>query len=150
MADAQTFLTIQEDMKQAMRNKEAERLGTLRMLISTLKNKKIDLRRDLTEEDVLGVLSTESKKRREAADAYRKGNREDLAAGEEFELSVIAEYLPQPLTDDEVSAIVDELIAETGAETKRDMGKVMGKIMPKIKGRYDGGKVKDIVLSKLN
>lgn len=150
MADAQTFLTIQEDMKQAMRNKDAERLGTLRMLISTLKNKKIDLRRDLTEEDILSVLSTESKKRREAADAYRKGNRDDLAAGEEFELTVIAEYLPQPLTDDEVSAIVDELIAETGAETKRDMGKVMGKIMPKIKGRYDGSKVKDIVLGKLN
>ena len=150
MADAQTFLTIQEDMKQAMRNKDAERLGTLRMLISTLKNNKIDLRRDLTEEDILGVLSTESKKRREAADAYRKGNRDDLAAGEEFELTVIAEYLPQPLTDDEVGAIVDELIAETGAETKRDMGKVMGKIMPKIKGRYDGSKVKDIVLSKLN
>lgn len=149
MADAQTFQTLQADMKTAMRAKDRERLGTLRMIISTLKNKRIELQKDLTEDDILSVLSTETKKRREAADAYRKGGRDDLAQIEEAELVVIADYLPSQMSDEEVSTLIDGIIAETGAQTKRDMGKVMGKMMPQIKGRFDGARAKDIVMSKL-
>ena len=149
MADAQTFQTLQADMKTAMRAKDRERLSTLRMIISTLKNKRIELQKDLTEDDILSVLSTETKKRREAADAYRKGGRDDLAQIEEAELVVIADYLPSQMSDEEVSTLIDGIIAETGAQTKRDMGKVMGKMMPQIKGRFDGARAKDIVMSKL-
>lgn len=149
MAEAQTFLTMQEDLKTAMRAKDSERVGALRMIISSLKNKRIDLRRDLTEEEIVDVLSTESKKRREAAEAYRQGDRLELAEKEEFELTVIALYLPQPLTDEEVNAMIEAAVAQTGAASKRDMGKVMGLVMPQTKGRFDGGKIKDMVLAKL-
>lgn len=149
MAEAQTFLTMQEDMKTAMRARDSERLGAIRLLISSIKNKKIDLRRDLTEEEILEVLATESKKRRESAEAYRNGDRLELAEKEEFELTVIANYLPEPLTDDEVNAMIDAAIAESGATTKRDMGKVMGQVMPQTKGRFDGSKIKDMVMAKL-
>ena len=147
---AETFETIQADVKTAMRAKDRERTTTLRMLVSVLKNKQIDLRRDLTEEDILGVLSTEAKKRREAATAYRDGGRDELADKEDAELAIIEGYLPAQLSDEEVEAMVVEVIAEVGAETRRDMGKVMGKMMPKVKGRFDGGKVKDIVMAKLS
>jgi hypothetical protein len=146
---AETFERIQADVKTAMRAKDRERTTALRMLVSVLKNKQIDLRRDLTEEDILGVLSTEAKKRREAAQAYRDGGRDELADKEASELELIEVYLPQQLSDDEVAAMVTEVIAQVGAETKRDMGKVMGKMMPRIKGRFEGSKLKDIVLAQL-
>ena len=149
MAEAATFVTMQEDMKDAMRAKDSERLGAIRLLISSLKNKKIDLRRDLTEEDILEVLSTEAKKRREAAQAYRDGARQELADKEEFELTVIARYLPQPLSQDEVVALIVEAIASTGAASRKDMGKVMGVVMPQTKGRFDGAKIKDLVMAQL-
>lgn len=149
MTEARTFTQLQTDMKDAMRAKDAERLSAIRMLVSSLRNKQIDLRRDLTEEDIVSVLATEAKKRREAADSFRSGGRDELADKEEAELVVIAEYLPKQLSDDEVSAIVDELIASTGAQAKSDMGKVMGPLMGRIKGQFDGGRAKDIVMSKL-
>lgn len=149
MAEAQTFTRLQTDMKEAMKARDAERLSTIRMLISSLKNKQIDLRRDLTEDEIVTVLATEAKKRREAADSFRSGNRDELADKEEAELVVIEGYLPKQLTEDEVGAIVDELIASTGAQQKSDMGKVMGPLMGRIKGQFDGGRAKDIVMSKL-
>lgn len=149
MAEAQTFTRLQTDMKEAMKARDAERLSTIRMLISSLKNKQIDLRRDLTEDEIVTVLATEAKKRREAADSFRSGNRDELADKEEAELVVIGGYLPKQLTEDEVGAIVDELIASTGAQQKSDMGKVMGPLMGRIKGQFDGGRAKDIVMSKL-
>lgn len=149
MAEAETYVQMQSDMKDAMRARDAERRDTLRMLISVLKNKKIELQRDLTEEDILSALSTEAKKRRESAQAYHDGDRPELAAKEEAELVIIEEYLPKQLTDDEALEIVKQAIADTGASTKRDMGKVMGKVMPEFKGRYDGSKVKDLVLANL-
>lgn len=149
MSEAQTFIRMKEDMKDAMRAKEAEKLGTIRMLISSLKNKAIDLRRELTEEEIVDVLSTESKKRREAIEMYRNGGREDLAEKEEAELVVIGNYLPTPLTEDEVLAMIDAAMAATGASTKKDMGKVMGVMVPQTKGRFDGSKIKDLVMSKL-
>lgn len=149
MAEAETFTQMKSDMKDAMRAKDSERLGTIRMLISSLKNKQIDLKRDLTEEEIVSVLATEAKKRREAADAFRDGGRDEQADKEEAELVFIEAYLPKQLSDDEVGDIVDELIEKTGASTKADMGKIMGPLMGRIKGQFDGSKAKDIVMSKL-
>jgi uncharacterized protein YqeY len=146
---AATMDKMKADMKAAMKSKEKEKLGTIRMLLSSLKNAEIDAGGELSEDDIIGVLSTEAKKRREAAQAYRDGDRDELADKEEAELAVVEEYLPKQLSDDEIAELVDEVIAQTGASTKADMGKVMGPMMGKVKGRADGSKVKDIVLSKL-
>ena len=149
MADAETLQQMKADMKAAMKAREKEKLQTIRTLLSSLKNARIDKGEDLDEDDIVSVLSTEAKKRREAAEAYSEGGRAELAEKEEAELEVIEEYLPPQMTDDEAEALVDEAIETTGASSKADMGKVMGFVMPKVKGRYDGSKVKDIVLGKL-
>lgn len=149
MAEAQTFTQLKTDMKTAMKAKDAERLSTIRMLISSLKNEQIDKKGDLSEDEITSVLATEAKKRREAADSYRDGGRDELADKEEAELKVIEDYLPKQLSDDEVADIVDELIEQTGAATKSDMGKIMGPLMGRIKGQFDGSRAKDIVMSKL-
>lgn len=150
MAEAETFTRMKSDMKDAMRARDKERLTTLRMLISSLKNKAIDLKEDLTEDDILDVLSTEAKRRREAAEQYREGDRAELAEKEESELTVIEEYLPKALTDDEVGEMIDAVIEKVGATSRADMGKVMGAIMPQVKGRFDGSRVKDLVMDKLS
>lgn len=149
MSEATTFTKIKDDMKAAMKAREVERLGTIRLLIAALNNQQIEVRRDLTEEDILAVLATEAKKRREGIESFRELGREDAAVKEEAELAVIEEYLPQQLTDAEVGEIVDELIASTGASAPSDMGRVMGPLMAKIKGRFDGGQAKSIVMAKL-
>ncbi len=148
--EAETLTLLKTHMKEAMRAKERERLGTIRMVLASLKNKQIELRRELDEADILTVLSTEAKRRREAADAYRDGGRDELADKEEAELLVLATYLPEPMNDDDVLAIIDEAIASTGAQTRRDMGRNMGVLMPRIKGRSDGKRAKDLVLEKLS
>ena len=150
MAEAQTFTQMKEDMKDAMRAKAADRLGTIRMLISSLQNKQIDLKRDLTEADIVSVLATEAKKRREASESFRDNGREELADKEDYELTVIEGYLPAQLNEDDVAAIIDEIMASTGATAKSDMGKVMGPLMSLIKGQFDGGKARNILMSKLN
>jgi hypothetical protein len=137
-------------MKAAMKERDKEKVATLRMLISSLNNATIDQGDDLDDEAVVRVLNKEAKKRREAIDAYRDGGREEQAQKEERELEVIKEYLPEQLDDEEVEEMIDEIIEQTGAESPGDMGQVMGQIMPKVKGRYDGSKVKDMVLAKLN
>lgn len=148
-ADTQTLARLKSDMKDAMRARESDRLNTIRMLLAALKNKQIDAQRDLDEDDIVTVLATEAKKRREAAESFRNGDRLELAEKEEAELVVIESYLPQQLAEDEVNAIIDELIASSGAESKRDMGKVMGPLMGRIKGQFDGGRAKDLVMAKL-
>jgi hypothetical protein len=150
MAEPQTLVDIKDDMKAAMKERDKEKVATLRMLISSLNNATIDQGDDLDDEAVVRVLNKEAKKRREAIDAYRDGGREEQAQKEERELEVIKEYLPEQLDDEEVEEMIDEIIEQTGAESPGDMGQVMGQIMPKVKGRYDGSKVKDMVLAKLN
>ncbi|QDG54892.1 GatB/YqeY domain-containing protein [Persicimonas caeni] len=140
---------MKADMKAAMKAREKDKLQTIRSLLSSLKNARIDKGDDLDEDEVISVLSTEAKKRREAAEMYADGGRDELAEKEEAEIKVIEEYLPEQMTDDEAEALVDEAIESTGASSKADMGKVMGYVMPKIKGRYEGSKMKDIVLGKL-
>ncbi len=149
MAETETIQQLKADMKAAMKAREKDKLQTIRTLLASLKNARIDKGDDLDEDDVVSVLSTEAKKRREAAEAYAEGGRQELADKEEAELEVIKGYLPPEMTDEEAEALVDEAIAKTGASSKADMGKVMGYVMPKVKGRYDGSKVKDIVLGKL-
>ena len=149
MAESTTFLQLKSDMKDAMRAREADRLSVIRMLISSLKNKQIELREDLTEDHVLAVLTSEAKKRNESITEYTKGGRDDMAQKETEELELIQSYLPAPMSDDEVSALVDEIVASSGASSPQDMGKVMGPLMEKLGGRYDGKKAKDLVLKKL-
>ncbi len=149
MAETETLEQIKSDMKEAMKDQRKEEVSTLRMLVSSLNNTKIEQGGELDEDDVVEVLSREAKQRRESIEAYEKGDRQDLADKEQGELEVIQRYLPEPLSDEEVEQMVDEIIEKTGAETQGDMGQVMGQIMPKVKGRYEGSKVKDIVLEKL-
>lgn len=140
---------IKEDIKVAMKARQMDKLSTLRMLHSSIKNKGIELQRDLNDEDVVAVLTKEAKKRRQSAEAFDDGDRPELADKERAELEWLQSYLPEPYTDEEVSHIIDEVIENTGASSRREMGKVMGAVIPQIKGRYDASKVKDIVLDKL-
>ena len=140
---------IFEDTKVAMKARRPAEVSALRMLAAALKNKRIELGHDLTDDEAIAVLTTEAKKRRESVEAYRGAGRTELADKEEAELAVLARYLPQPLTDDEARAIVAEVVAEVGATSPQDLGKVMGKVMGRVKGRFDGGRVKDLVLERL-
>jgi uncharacterized protein YqeY len=137
------------DMKAAMKAREAERLTTVRMLLAELKNLRIELRRDLTEDDEIQFLSTEAKKRRESIDAYVAAGSEERATIERDELVVIEAYLPEQLTPDEVRQILVRLIESTGASSKRDLGRVMGSAMKELRGRFPGKDVKPLLESLL-
>jgi hypothetical protein len=144
---------ISEDIKTAMKAKDKVRLETVRSIKkviieeeSTARGKGQD---ELTEEEELAILTRLAKQRRDSISQYQEANREDLAEKEAAELAIIEEYLPAQLSDAEVEAIIDELIAKTGAASARDMGKVMGPAMKELKGRADGAKVQAIVKQKL-
>ena len=136
---------LRADLTTAIKARDELRSSTLRMVLTAITNAEVagKVARDLTDEDILGVLSTEAKRRREAATAFADGGREEMAAKEAAEGEVIAEYLPTPLTDAEVAELVTAAIAQTGAadEGMRAMGKVMGVVTPQVKGRADGGAV---------
>ncbi len=138
---------LREDMKQAMKAREAGklRLSVIRMALAALKNKQIELGRELEDDDVVAVLHGELKRRREAAREYRELGRDDVAEVLEQEAAVIVEYLPQQLDEREIRELAREVIAELGASGPRDMGKVMGAIMPRVRGRADGKEVNRIV-----
>ena len=140
---------LKADIKDAMKARDTDRLATLRMLHSSIKNKSIDVGGDMSDDDVISVLAQEAKKRRESAEAFDDGDRPELAQKERDELAIIKEYLPEPLSDQEAADLVDQVIEQTGAEDRSDMGKVMGAVVPQIKGRYDATDIKDIVLDKL-
>ncbi len=141
---------IQNDTKDAMRARDTETTTTLRMIASSIKNRAIELRRDVDDDEAVGILTTEAKKRREAATAYREGDRIELAEKEERELEIIQKYLPAQLTDEEAAKVVADTITEVGAETRKDMARVMGAVMPKLRGVYEGSKVKDLVMQQLS
>jgi uncharacterized protein len=135
---------VQDDVRHALKAGERERVQALRLIANELqKAAKEDGGEDVE------VLQRERKRRLEAAAAYRDGGREDLAAGEEREAEIIASYLPEQLSDEELAAIVGDAVAETGASTPRDMGKVMGVVMPNVKGRADGKRVSAAVKERL-
>jgi uncharacterized protein YqeY len=136
---------LRADLTTAIKARDEVRSSTLRMVLTSITNAEVAGKeaRELTDDDILGVLSSEAKRRREAATAFADGGREEMAAKEAAEGEVIAEYLPTPLTDAEVSELVSAAIAQTGAaeEGMRAMGKVMGVVTPQVKGRADGGAV---------
>ncbi|MCI2254494.1 GatB/YqeY domain-containing protein [Domibacillus sp. 8LH] len=142
---------LNDEMKQAMKNKEKEKLTVIRMLKAALQNESIKAGgRDLTEEEELTVLSREVKQRKDSLHEFEKAGREDLVAKIQTELTYVNEYMPEQLSEEEVSAIVEETIAETGASAKSDMGKVMAALMPKVKGKADGSLVNRLVQQKLS
>jgi hypothetical protein len=141
---------LTEEMKQAMKARDQQKLSTLRMIKSSLKNEEIKLGKELSADEELTVLSRELKQRNDSLQEYEKAGREDLAAGERAEIAVIKAYMPKPLSDEELDRLVQDTIAEVGARSKADMGKVMGAIMPKVKGKADGSKVNKLVLKYLS
>lgn len=136
---------LMQDMKEAMKAKQAERLGTIRQLRSAIKNKEIELRHDLDDNAVLAVIGTAVKQRREAAQMYNDNNRLELAAKEEAELAILQEYLPAQLSEEDIRAIVIAVIAESGATSMKDMSKVMPQVMSRTKGSADGKVVNQLV-----
>ncbi len=140
---------LQDDTTAAMRSGDSLRRDTLRMVQNAVYNTEKAKKITLTDDDILAVITRETKTRRESVEAFRKGGREDLAAKEEAEIAILAEYLPEPLTDDELHALVAQGIAETGAASARDLGKVMGWISPRVRGRADGRVVSGLVAQGL-
>jgi uncharacterized protein YqeY len=141
--------TIEDEIKEAMRSRDAERRDALRLIVNALKNSEKELQRPLSEDEELQVLQRERKKRVEAAEAFRSGGREEQAEAEERELAVLEEFMPEPLNEDEIEEIVDDAIAEVGATSMADLGRVMADVMPQIAGRADGSVVSQIVREKL-
>ncbi len=140
---------INEDMKTAMKARDSDRLGAIRLLQAALKQKEVDERVTLTDSDILGIIDKMLKQRRDSIDQYRAGNRPDLVAKEEFEVGVLQAYMPAQMSEAEVLAILDATIAETGAQGAKDMGKVMNALRPKVAGRADMGKLSGLVKSRL-
>ncbi|QIN83095.1 GatB/YqeY domain-containing protein [Rubrobacter tropicus] len=141
--------SIQQDTKTAMKQRDKARLGALRMLGAALKNGQIEAGRPLEEAEEQTILRRQLKQREESAEAFRKAGREEQAASEAAEAEVVRAYLPQPLSQEELEAIVDEAIQETGAKGMRDMGKVMGKATQLSGGRAEGRELSALVKQRL-
>ena len=140
---------IEDELKDAMRARDAERRDALRLILNALKSSQKELQRPLSEDEELQVLQRERKRRLEAAEAFRTGGREEQAQSEERELEILEEFMPEPLSEEEIEEIVDDAIAEVGATSMADLGRVMADVMPQIAGRADGSQVSQIVREKL-
>ena len=140
---------IEAEVREAMRSRDAERRDALRLIVNALKNSEKELQRPLSDDEELQVLQRERKRRVEAAEAFRTGGAEDRAQAEERELAILEEFMPEPLSEDEIEEIVDDAIAEVGATSMADLGRVMADVMPQIAGRADGSVVSQIVREKL-
>jgi len=141
---------IDSDMKDAARAKDARRLGTLRMLKSQMKYREIEKSKPLDDADVVSVIGSMIKQRKDSAAQYLAGNRPDLTANENAEIVILEAYLPRQLTDEELAGLVQESVTASGATGVRDMGAVMKVLMPKIAGRAEGKRVSDAVKSALS
>jgi uncharacterized protein len=140
---------IQEEMKAAMKSGDKRRLGIIRLILAALKQKEVDERIELEDGHVLGVLEKMVKQRRDSVAQYQQAGRTDLAEQEAYEITVIQEYLPAALSEAEITALVDEVIAAGGAASIKDMGKVMGQLKPKLQGRADMGAVGALIKQRL-
>ena len=149
MSDSALKIKIIEDMKQAMRDQTKPRLSAIRLITAAIKQKEVDERIELSEQDILAILDKMLKQRRESIRQYELANRQDLVAQESFEIEIIQTYLPQPLSIDEVNAYIAEAMIEAGAKNAQDMGKVMTALKPKIQGRADMSVVSQIIKTKL-
>ncbi|TCV82980.1 GatB/YqeY domain-containing protein [Sulfurirhabdus autotrophica] len=141
---------ITEDMKTAMRAKDVSRLSAIRMLLAAIKQREVDERIELDDEQILTVIEKMLKQRRDSLSQYEAANRQDLADVEKLEITVLQTYLPQPLTDAEVAALLDQAVEASGAAGMKDMGKVMAILKPQITGRADAAKVSALVKAKLS
>jgi uncharacterized protein len=140
---------ITEDMKAAMRAKDSEKLGAIRLLTAAMKQKEVDERVELTDAMVLAIVEKQIKQRKDSIAAYQSANRADLAAKEQFEVDVLSVYLPAQMSDAEIQAAVTQAVAQTGAAGPQDMGKLMGVLKPMLAGKADMGKVSALVKAAL-
>jgi uncharacterized protein len=140
---------ISEDMKTAMRAKDSVRLGAVRLLLSAIKQREVDERVELDDSNVIAVIEKMLKQRRDSITAYESANRHDLADIEKFEVTVLQTYLPQQLSEDEVKAILEQVVVDTGAAGIKDMSKVMAAIKPLVAGRADMGIISGLIKARL-
>jgi uncharacterized protein YqeY len=140
---------LEDELKQAMVARDGERRDTLRLILTSLRSAEKELQRPLHDDEELQVLQRERKRRTEASEAFRAGGREEQADAEERELAVLEEFMPEPLSEEELEEIVDDAIAEVGATNMRDIGRVMADVMPQVAGRADGSAVSQLVREKL-
>jgi uncharacterized protein YqeY len=140
---------LEQEVKDAMLARDAARRDALRLILASLRSAEKDLQRPLSDEEELQVLQRERKKRREAAEAFHEAGRDEQAAGEEQELAVLEEFMPEPLSEEELERIVDDAIAENKATSMGDMRRVMADVMPQVAGRADGSAVSQLVREKL-
>ena len=140
---------ISEDMKNAMRNKDSERLGAIRLLQSALKQKEVDERIEIGDGDILIIIEKMVKQRRDSIDAFQKADRQDLVKKEEFEISVLMQYMPEPLEESEILKIIDEAIKSLSASSMKDMGAVMNAVKPSLSGKANMADVSQKIKSKL-
>lgn len=141
--------TLKDEQKLAMKAKDKLRLGTIRLALAAIKQREVDERITLNDDDILAVLTKMVKQRRDSVAQYESANRQDLADVESAEITVLEDFMPQPLTDDEVVLLIEAAITESGAAGMQDMGNVMGVLKPQIQGRADMGKVSGLVRAKL-
>ena len=140
---------LEGELKRAMVAREQERRDALRLILSSLRSAEKELQRPLHDDEELQVLQRERKRRLEAAEAFRNAGREEQALSEERELAVLEEFMPAPLSEEELEEIIDDAIAEVGATSMRDLGRVMADVMPQVSGRADGSEVSQLVREKL-
>lgn len=140
---------LEQDLTAAMKERDTQRRDALRLILSSLRAAEKELQRSLHDDEELQVLQRERKRRLESAEAFRAGGREEQAEAEEAELAVLEEFMPEPLSEDDLERIVDDAIAEVGATSMRDLGRVMADVMPQIAGRADGSAVSQLVREKL-
>ena len=140
---------IEDELKKARLARDAERRDALSLILSSLRSSEKELLRPLSEDEELQVLQRERKKRLEAAEAFDAAGREEQADKEEYELEVLEEFMPEPLSEDELEEIVDNVIAEVGATSLHDLGRVMADVMPQVSGRADGSQLSQLVREKL-
>ena len=140
---------LEDELKRAMVAREQERRDALRLILSSLRSAEKELQRPLHDDEELQVLQRERKRRLEAAEAFRNAGREEQALREERELAVLEEFMPAPLSEEELEEIIDDAIAEVGATSMRDLGRVMADVMPQVSGRADGSEVSQLVREKL-
>jgi hypothetical protein len=140
---------LESDLTTAMKERDTARRDALRLILASLRAAEKELQRPLADDEELQVLQRERKRRLESAEAFRTGGREEQAQAEEAELAVLEEFMPAPLSEDELERIVDDAIAEVGATSMRDLGRVMADVMPQIAGRADGSAVSQLVREKL-
>jgi uncharacterized protein YqeY len=141
---------ISEDMKTAMRAKESARLGTIRLLLSAMKQREVDERIELSDADVIAVIEKMLKQRRDSIAAYDSANRADLADIEKAEVAVLQTYMPAQLSDEAINQIINQVITDTGAQGAKDMGKVVGLVKPLVTGVADMGKVSGLIKARLS